>query len=98
MIKRECFSLFQEEFEDTKGIIGIRKSKKNTIQWPKEKVQKYKQQSAKHTHKAKDRVTRMGTPLKTRDELRCPGRVGKSCSTSDSRRVDLATNPVISHE
>ena len=51
MIKRECFSLFQEEFEDTKGIIGIRKSKKNTIQWPKEKVQKEKQRSGKHTHK-----------------------------------------------
>jgi hypothetical protein len=27
-------------------------------QWPKEKVQKDKQQSTKHTHKTKDRVTR----------------------------------------
>ena len=34
-----------------------------TTQWPKEKVQKDKQRSAKHTHKTKDRVTR--TPLKT---------------------------------
>ena len=34
-----------------------------TIQWPKEKGQKDKQRSTKHTHKTKDRVTR--TPLKT---------------------------------
>jgi hypothetical protein len=27
-------------------------------QWPKEKLQKDKQQSTKHTHKTKDRVTR----------------------------------------
>jgi hypothetical protein len=32
-------------------------------QWPKEKVQKDKQLSTKHTYKAKDRVTQ--TPLKT---------------------------------
>ena len=37
-----------------------------TTQWPKEKVQKDKQRSTKHTHKTKDRVTR--TPL------RCSGR------------------------
>ena len=34
-----------------------------TIQWSKEKVQKDKQRSTKHTYKTKDRVTR--TPLKT---------------------------------
>jgi len=33
-----------------------------TTQWTKEKIQKDKQQSAKHTYKTKDRVTR--TPLK----------------------------------
>ena len=32
--------------------------KQQTIQWPKEKVQKDKQRSTKHTHKTKDRVTR----------------------------------------
>jgi len=32
-----------------------------TTQWPKEKIQKDKQQSTKHTYKTKDRVTR--TPL-----------------------------------
>jgi hypothetical protein len=34
-----------------------------TTQWPKEKVQKDKQRSTKHTYTTKDRVTR--TPLKT---------------------------------
>jgi len=44
-----------------------------TTQWPKEKVQKDKQRSTKHTYKIKDRDTR--TPLKTGSELRCSGRV-----------------------
>ena len=47
-----------------------------TTKWPKEKVQKDKQRSTKHTHKTKDRVTR--TPLKTGSELRCSGRVCSS--------------------
>ena len=55
----------------------------------KEKVQRDKQRSTKHTHKTKDRVTR--TPLKTGGELRWPGRVISSCSTSDIRRVNLVT-------
>jgi hypothetical protein len=67
-----------------------------TTQWPKENVQKDKQRSAKHTHKTKDRGTR--TPLKTGGELRCSGRVGSSCSTSDIRRVNLVINQVINHE
>jgi hypothetical protein len=65
-------------------------------QWPKEKVQKDKQRSTKHTYKTKDRVTR--TPQKTGGELRCSRRVSSSCSTSGTRRVNLATNPVISRE
>ena len=67
-----------------------------TTQWPKEKVQKDKQRSTKHTHKTKDRVTR--TPLSTGGELWCSGRVYSSRSTSGTRRVDLVTNPVISRE
>jgi hypothetical protein len=35
----------------------------HTTQWPKEKAQKDKQRSTKHTYKTKDRVTR--TSLKT---------------------------------
>jgi hypothetical protein len=60
-----------------------------TTQWPKEKVQKDKQRSTKHTHKTKDRATR--TPLKTGGELRCSGRVSSSCSISGTRRVNLIT-------
>jgi hypothetical protein len=44
----------------------------------------------------KDRVTR--TPLKTGDELRFSGRVNRSCSTSGTRRINLVTNLVRSHE
>jgi len=61
----------EEEFENTKRPIRIRNSKKNRQH--KEKGQKDTQRSTTHTHKTKDRVTR--TPLKTRDELRCSGRV-----------------------
>ena len=54
----------QDEFEDTKGVIRICNSKKDrqhNVQ-KKRKRQKDKQQSTKHIHKTKDRVTR--TPLK----------------------------------
>jgi hypothetical protein len=34
----------------------------------------------------------------TGDEFECSGRVNSSCSTSDTRRVNLVTNPVISNE
>jgi hypothetical protein len=67
-----------------------------TTQWPKEKVQKDKERSTKHTHKTKDRVTQ--TTLKTGGELMCSGRISSSCSTSGTRRVNLVTHPVISHE
>ena len=67
-----------------------------TTQWPKEKVQKDKQRSRKHTHKTKDRVTR--TPLKSGGELWCSGMVSSYSSTSGTRHVNLVTNPVISHE
>ena len=89
--------IIHEEFEDTKGVIRICISKKNRQHNDQKKtVQKDKQRSTKHTHKTTDRVTR--TTLKTGGELRCSGRVSSSCSTSDTRRVNLVTNPVISHE
>ena len=47
----------------------------HTTQWSKEKEQKYKQRSTKHTYKTKDRVT--GTPLKS-------GMVSRSCFTGDT--------------
>ena len=67
-----------------------------TTQWPKEKVQNDKQRSTKHTHKTKDWVTR--TTRKIWGELRCSRRVSSSCSTSGTHRVNLVTNPVISHK
>ena len=51
-----------------------------TTQWSKEKGQKDKQRFTKHTHKTKDRVTRI--PLITGGEFRSSRRVGSSCSTS----------------
>ena len=54
----------------------------NIQQWPTEK---YKQRSTRHTQK-------------TRGEIRCSGRVSTSCSTSGTSRVNLVTNPLISHE
>jgi hypothetical protein len=77
-----------EEFEDTKEVIRIRISKKNRQH--KEKVQKDKQLSTKHTCNAQDGVRR--TPLKTGGQLRS-GRVSSFCSTNDTRRVNLVTNP-----
>ena len=53
------------------GVIRNRKSKKDRQE--NEQKKKDKQLSTKHTNKTIHRVTR--TPLKTRGELRCPGRV-----------------------
>jgi hypothetical protein len=56
----QCYFILKEEFEDTKGVIRIRTSKKDrqTTQWPKERGQKDKQRSTKHTYKTKDGITR----------------------------------------
>ena len=74
------YSILQaEEFEDIKGVIRIRKSKKNR----QHNGQKYKQLSTKHTHKTKG------------GELRCSGRISSSCSNSGTRHVNLFTNSMI---
>jgi hypothetical protein len=88
--KSECFACI--EFKDTKGVIRIRKSKNRKHNGQK----KNKQRSTKHTHKTKDRVTR--TPIKTGGERRCSGMVNSSWTSIDTRRVNLVTHPVISHE
>jgi hypothetical protein len=76
---------WEEEFEDTKGAIGIRISKKNRQHNGQKKKYKRTNNNLQNiTYKTKDRVTR--TTLKTEDELRCSGRVSSSCSTSDTRR------------
>jgi hypothetical protein len=76
------------EFEDTKGVMRVLKSKKVRQNNVLEK--KNKQRSTKN--KAKGRVTRT-TPTHG-----CSGRVGGFCSTSDTRRAYLVTNPMISHQ
>jgi hypothetical protein len=43
-------SKFNEEFEDTKRGNQNPYIEEQTTQWPKEKVQKDKQRSTKHTH------------------------------------------------
>ena len=83
----------QEEFEDTKGVIRIHKSR-DRQHMDKRKSTKDIQRSTKQTHKTNDRVTR--TPLKTGDELMCSAGVNSSCSISGTCRVNLDT--VISHE
>jgi hypothetical protein len=65
---KSIFSL-PEEFEDTKGVIRIRKSKDRQ----QKKMDKHR--STKHPHKTKDRVTR--TPLKTGTPLVSSNSSGK---------------------
>jgi hypothetical protein len=78
----------------TKGVIGIRKSKKERQHKSQKKKTNNNPQNT--TQKTKDRAIR--TTLKTGGELRCSGRVDSSCSTSDTHRVTVVTNPMISHE
>jgi hypothetical protein len=88
-ILSECL----EEFENTKGVIRIRKSKKDRQHNGQKK--KNKQRSTKHSHKTKDRATQI--PLKIGGELRCSRREGSSRSSSGTRQDTLPTYPVISH-
>ena len=71
---------FKEKFEDTKGVIRSRKSKDR-----QHNDQKKKNNLQYITKKTKDWATR--TPLKTRDKLRCSGRVSSSCSISGTHRI-----------
>jgi hypothetical protein len=98
IVKKKCilYLVCKKSLNIPKGIQNPYIEKEQTTQWPKEKVQKDKQRSTKHTYKTKDRVTR--TPLKTGDELRCSGRVTSTCSSSGTPRVNLVTSPIISHE
>ena len=76
---RKYFSY--EEFEDTKGILRIRKSKKDRQHNGQKKKDKMTNNDLQNiTHKPKERVTR--TLLKTGGELRCSERVSTSSSTS----------------
>jgi hypothetical protein len=63
----------EEEYEDTKGVIRIRKTKDRQHNG---QTKKDKQRLTKYTHKTKNRVTR--TLLKTGSELIFTGRVNIS--------------------
>ena len=71
-----------------------RRRTENTM--AKRKSTKDIKRSTKYTHKTKNRVIR--TPIKTMGEHSCSRRVSSSRSTSDTCRVHLVTNLVISHE
>ena len=49
--------LFKKSLKIPKGQSETVYRRRITTQWPKEKVQKDKQRSTKHTYKTKDRVT-----------------------------------------
>jgi hypothetical protein len=83
--------LATEEFEDTKGVIRICILKKNRQHnGQKKKYKRTNNDLQKYTYKTKDWVTQ--TPLKIGGDLRCFGRVSSSCSTNDTRHVNLVTN------
>ena len=71
----------EEEFEDTKGVIRSRKSKKDKQHNGQKKKDKRTNNTIQNT--------------KNWDELRCSGKVNTSYFTNGARRVALVTNPVI---
>ena len=73
-VSHHAFVCYEGEFEDTKGVIRIRKSKKDRQHNSQQKKNKRTINDLQRiTHKTKDGFT--GTPLKNRSELRCSGRV-----------------------
>ena len=77
----------------SKGVIKIRKLVKyRQHNDQKKRDERTNKRHKEHTLKTKDRVAR--SPQK----LEVVWKVNSSCSTSDTRLVDLVTNPVISHE
>jgi len=82
----KCFTKrnghLQSKFEDTKWVIISRKSKK---------VIQYNDQNKKDKRTNTTQKTKHWTQIK-RDEVRCSGRVKRSCSTGGTRRVLLLQN------
>ena len=74
-----------EEFEDTKGVIRIRKSEKDRQYNGQQKTDKMTNNDLQNiTQNVKDRATQ--TTLNTGDDLRCFGWVSSSHSTNGTRR------------
>jgi hypothetical protein len=82
------------EFEDTKEVIRVCKSKDRQHNGQKKQDKTTNNDLQNTTQKTKDRATWI-TSLKTRSELRCSGKVGSSYFTSGTLRVTLVTNLVI---
>jgi hypothetical protein len=80
----------EEEFDDNKEVLRIRKPKKNRQHNGEKKKDKGTNNDQQNIHiKLKDR----GTPNQQKT-----GRVSSSWSTSGTCRVNLVTNLVINHE
>ena len=88
---------YKKEFEDTKVVVRIRKSRKDRQNnGQKKKDNRTNNDLQNITHRTKDRAT--PPPFETGGELKCSERVGIACSNSATRRVTLVTNPVIIHK
>ena len=83
--------IVKEEFEGTKGVIGIRKSKDRQHNGQTIRDKRIDNDPQNTTLKAKDWAMRI--PLNTGIELGCIVRVG-----TDTRRVTLVTHAMINHE
>ena len=81
-IKIKC-TWDQEKFEDTKR--GNRKTQNRQIECQQ-------QQKRQKDNNCNSSIT---NPTKTGGEHRCSGRVGRSCSTCDTRGVAPVINPVM---
>ena len=87
---------YLDEFEDPKGVIRIRKLKDKQYSGQKKKYKRINNDLQNITHKTKK--TSNTNPTKTGVELRCPGRLSRSCSNSGTHRVTLVTNQLKIHE
>jgi hypothetical protein len=76
-----------EEFEDTKEVIRIYKSKERQYNSKNKKDKRTNNDLQNITHKTKDHVTR--TPLKIGGEFMCSGRVSSSCYPSGTRLISF---------
>jgi len=73
--ERSCICVFEDEFEDTKGVISIRHSKKDRQHNDQKNKDNRKINGLQNTTQTnKDRATRISR--QTEGELSCSGRVG----------------------
>jgi hypothetical protein len=70
LMAKACLQVIRRVWRYQRGNQNPYIEEEQTTQWPKEKVQKNKQRSTKHTYKTKDRVTRI--PLKTGENSGAP--------------------------